>query len=95
MESDGTDNNVPSPKVPTRNLSSHNYVVQFRKNQFQTPKRKAFNVEDSKQQNLFLNKNKMTNLNKDVKGHQPFENQNVNEDDEKNNINWRPLRDFF
>ena len=91
---DGSDN-VPSPKVPIRNLSSHNYVVKLKKKQFETPKRKDFNVEDSKQQNLVLNKNKMTNLNKDAKSYHVSENQNINDDDENDNFNWRPLRDFF
>ena len=90
---DGNDN-VSLPKVPARKLSSHNYVVQFKKNQFEAHNRHKFNNEDSQQNNV-LYKNKMTNSNRDIKSQQPFEGDNGDEGDEKNNFNWRPLRDFF
>ena len=91
------DDSLALPKVPVRKLSSHNYVVKFKKNQFEAHKnnRDKLNQEEL-QQSIFSHKTKLPNSKTDIKCQRSLlRNDNDSEGDERNNFNWRPLRDFF
>ena len=91
------DDSFALPKVPVRKLSSHNYVVQFKKNQFEAHNnnnRDKLNQEEL-QQSILSHKTKLPNSKRDIKCQRLLKNDNDSEGDERNNFNWRPLRDFF
>jgi len=91
---DDSKDNLLLPKVPTRKLSSHKSVVQFKKNKFEVDDKDKLNTTEP-ENNLSLNKSKMANLTKDMKRNELFENDNCENEDDNDNFNWRPLRDFF
>ena len=91
---DDSKDNLLLPKVPTRKLSSHKSVVQFKNNKFEVDDKDKLNTTEP-ENNLSLNKSKMANLTKDMKRNELFEHDNCDNEDDKDNFNWRPLRDFF